>query len=92
MTLPCQACLRRMDDKSGHFTPFTAVDSVVALCRSCWGSLTPEERLPYYRRIYEAWMGVEPSWNRTSCRLIPGGREEFAWAWERIECEVLNGK
>lgn len=33
---------------------------IVALCETCWAMLTPEERLPYYRVIYDLPFG---GWN-----------------------------
>lgn len=26
-----------------------------ALCKDCWSTLTPEERLPYYHNIFQPW-------------------------------------
>lgn len=29
------------------------------LCEGCWNKLTPEERLPYYRYLWELWKSTE---------------------------------
>lgn len=54
-----------------------AKTSCFPLCQQCWEDLTPEERLPYYRELYEEWV-----------RLGPGRDEDD---WEDIKSAVLEG-
>lgn len=49
---------------------------IFPLCEKCWKILTPQERLPYYRRLYYSW-GSEASLTRN---------------WDHIEKAVLEGK
>jgi len=49
------------------------------LCETCWGKLTPSQRLPYYRALWEEWNKGEK---------VPG--KEYA-NWNDIEKSVLEG-
>jgi hypothetical protein len=49
------------------------------LCESCWTSLTPETRLPYYRRLYESWVAQTPS-----------GYEKYVVDWPTLREAVLT--
>ena len=52
---------------------------IFPLCEYCWSELTPEERLPYYRRVWELWHKYDP---------IKNDEEQ----WRQIEKAVLEGK
>lgn len=56
------------------------------LCEHCWSDLTIEERLPYYRKLYESWLKTAPP-------TLPDGTpyHEFNMTWEEIEAAVLAG-
>ena len=56
-----------------HATYYQPGRGVFALCQKCWSELTPQERLPFYRQVYE-------EWERLGC----GDRE-----WPDIERAVL---
>lgn len=49
--------------------------SCFPLCESCWSSLTPEQRLPYYRQLWDSWH----QWGTPDAK------------WEDIESSVLAG-
>ena len=38
-----------------HITQYSSVGGCFPLCEQCWGGLTPEQRLPYYRDLWEEW-------------------------------------
>jgi len=46
--------------KNQHFTEYTPSRSCFPLCKTCWAELTIQERLPYYRKLYEQ-QGNQPS-------------------------------
>ena len=47
------------------------------LCELCWQTLTIDERLPYYRELWESW-GWD-NWDKDR-------------SWEKIEAAVREGK
>ena len=38
-----------------HSTHYATGRGCFPLCALCWGELTPETRLPYYRELWESW-------------------------------------
>ena len=53
----CYCCRRPWSRVDGHMTPYAEGQSCFPLCKSCWSRLTPLNRLPYYRMLWEAWEG-----------------------------------
>jgi hypothetical protein len=41
----------------GHSTNYTNSRGCFPLCEHCWELLTPEERLPYYKDLWDSWHG-----------------------------------
>ncbi len=60
----------------GHDTKYSPDRACFPLCEKCWGELTPDERLPYYRQLWEHWKDVSSV----------DGKE-----WPAIEAAVLAG-
>lgn len=60
----CGRCHTNWHFAEGHSTRVPDTDSgVFPLCEQCWSDLTPTQRLPYYRRLFESW----------------GSHESFTW-------------
>jgi len=38
-----------------HATNYTETSGMFPLCEGCWSKLSPEERLPYYRKLWDSW-------------------------------------
>jgi hypothetical protein len=38
-----------------HFTMYSKSTGCFPLCKECWRTLTPETRLPFYRKLYDRW-------------------------------------
>lgn len=38
-----------------HTTMYTTYSGCFPLCEVCWGNLTPETRLPFYRDLWLGW-------------------------------------
>ena len=57
------------------------------LCESCWKDMTPQDRLPHYRKLYESWLKTMPE-------TLPDGTpyKGLKMTWEEIETAVLAGK
>jgi len=53
------------------------------LCEECWGELTPKERLPYYRELFNEW---------TLEAIRDGYEAPPKKQWESIRAAVLAGK
>ena len=60
----------------GHDTEYAKDRGCFPLCEECWAMLSPEERLPYYRQLWQEWQKYGPSDVK----------------WETIEAAVLNEK
>ena len=44
-----------------HTTRYTELKGIFPLCGKCWRDLnTPENRMPYYRQLYNSWGGESP--------------------------------
>jgi hypothetical protein len=72
----CGRCQRSWKWVHGHNTDIDEYRSVFPLCEECWQALTPKERLPYYRALYDSWGAYGPKFVK----------------WEDIEAAVLAGK
>lgn len=76
----CQRCKKAWPNGSGdgpsawHSTWYERQRGIIALCEGCWAILTPQQRLPFYRAVYD---------NPTG-----GWRDHVAWI--EIEKSVLN--
>ena len=76
----CYRCGRSWPICEIHTTAYDDGAGCFPLCKECWQELTPETRLPYYRKLYN-------KWERDSARLkIP-----LRYAWDKIEAAVMNG-
>lgn len=69
-----------------HVTSVTEIRGIFPLCEHCWNVLTPQDRLPYYRRLYESWLKTMPE------TLPDGSPARLNMTWEEIETAVLAGK
>jgi hypothetical protein len=78
----CGRCCDSWLWKPSHATEITSWDGVFPLCEDCWKALTPEERLPFYRAMFEQ--------NLATC---PGDYiEQYKAQWPLIEKAVKEGK
>lgn len=82
----CGRCKRSWKWVEGHSTPFNDHEGCFPLCEGCWHELTPQQRLPYYRAMFDH--------NMQETRRYQGGKyvsEETA-KWPQIQAAVLAGK
>jgi len=70
-----------------HSTNVTGGSGLFLLCESCWKDMTPQDRLPHYRKLYESWLKNMPE-------TLPDGTayKGLNMTWEEIETAVLAGK
>lgn len=73
----CQKCDTTWAFVKPHCTDYEEGKGCFPLCEKCWNELTPEERLPYYRMLWNIWS----YWNKQN--------EE---KWIKINKAVLEGK
>lgn len=75
----CFQCGASWEFTDGHSTLYDSNMGCSPLCDKCWSSLTPEQRLPYYRSLWVSWLGeVDDDLVRAR--------------WPAIEAAVLEGK
>lgn len=72
----CGKCGMPWNKVKYHITNYTISNGCFPLCEECWQKLTPKERLPYYRSLYDRWSEL--------------GRNDTDW--EQIKKAVLEGK
>lgn len=72
----CMRCGRPWVVCCPHYTNYTMGRGCFPLCKECWGELTPETRLPFYRRLLDEWVRNDAT------------KEKL---WKDIEQAVLNG-
>jgi len=82
----CGRCNRSWKWVKGHATNYTESSGCFPLCDSCWKALTPEQRLPFYRKLFDG--------NTASIRGYDGGEylAHHLEEWPLIEKAVLEGK
>ena len=73
----CGRCGRTWKFVKGHSTNYSENHGCFPLCENCWKDLTPEQRLPYYRDLFDDWS-------------IHGNINESLWV--NIKTAVLTGK
>lgn len=67
----------------GHSTMFTQSSGCFPLCEKCWSELTPEQRLPFYRELFDSNIASARKYN-----YPPPPESE----WELIKAAVLAGR
>lgn len=72
----CLKCRTTWPFVKHHSTQFTQSRGMFPLCEQCWAELTPETRLPFYRRLWLLWANMN----------------EKDDEWPLIERAVLDGK
>lgn len=82
----CGRCDMPWNLTKNHVTGVTEVSGIFPLCENCWNDLTPQDRLPYYRKLYESWLKTMPE------TLPDGSPSKLNVTWEEIEAAVLAGK
>jgi hypothetical protein len=60
----CHRCQTTWYFVKGHSTRWTDErghrHGTFPLCEKCWSELTPTERLPYYKELWDEWMQQAP--------------------------------
>lgn len=72
----CFRCWRVWKIAKPHSTMYTDSFGCFPLCEECWQVLTPEQRLPYYRALYDKWRNA----------MTPGMR-----SFQEIKEAVMKG-
>lgn len=81
----CHCCGMPWRFTEGHATNYSENSGCFPLCESCWKRLTPEERLPYYRKLLDIWINGQelPGWPKEDYERT---------RWPLIQKAVLEGK
>ena len=74
-------CYKCKESSKSHVTPYIKSTSFEAglsvLCEKCWGSLTPENRLPFYEELWKEWVKMDKDISHVK--------------WEQIKKAVMDG-
>jgi len=49
-------CWRSWEITKSHPTHYSNGRGCFPLCEECWRELAPEQRLPFYRKLYDQWL------------------------------------
>ena len=60
-----------------HSTSYSQSSGCFPLCEKCWEELTPAERLPFYRQMWNQWVSM--------------GTDKDDGTWDQIEAAVMAG-
>lgn len=58
-----------------HATRVNEWGGLFALCEKCWKDLTPQGRMPHYRKLYESWLKtgyVDMKWKDIEAAVFAG--------------------
>jgi len=78
----CGKCHTTWNFVQGHTTKYNDACGMFPLCEACWKELTPKQRLPYYKDLWDSWQRDSITYN------YPAYPSE---AWEMVEKNVLAG-
>lgn len=82
----CQRCHMSHDLVMFHSTSYSASSGCLPLCEPCWSELTPTQRVPYYRALYEIWIRDQKKW-------LENHDEDYDLEpWGNIVAAVLAGR
>lgn len=75
----CERCQTCWDYVHGHITELGDGSGCFPLCERCWSELTPQERLPYYRRLFDKWLAdgcTDRDWKTYEQAVLREGQED----------------
>jgi hypothetical protein len=83
----CLRCGMTWNHAETHSTRVERNGGMFPLCEICWRELeTGENRLPYYRVLFNQWMG----WDMLLSDDLKTSESEWAEKWSQIEKAVLT--
>jgi hypothetical protein len=69
----CGKCKTIWSYVRGHVTSCDEHSGCTPLCELCWSELTPEERLPYYKKLYKEWKKNDKAlWKKIKNAVLEG--------------------
>ena len=79
----CHRCGDTWDWATHHDTQYSETTSCFPLCETCWRSMTPEDRLPYYFDLLRNWLSQATDYEYA---------QEIMEKWPQIKQAVMEGK
>lgn len=86
----CRRCRTSWRFVKGHVTMTSAGSGCFPLCEACWAELSPKERLPYYRSLFEQWQR-QGSTNHTWTQIESAVLEEVGGEYEHEKLRLERG-
>lgn len=74
----CGKCHTTWRFVKDHTTPYSQMGAMFPLCEQCWHELTPDERLPFYRDLWDLWNSysfpdyIPPPWSDIEAAVLAG--------------------
>lgn len=78
----CSLCGKTTGGIGEHCTMYSPHQGCFPLCQDCWSKLTPSERLPYYRGLFDFWRSSDATGRQTATNGL----------WLAISNAVMEGK
>jgi hypothetical protein len=68
----CYRCGITWGFAKNHCTRYSDCEGCFPLCEYCWRRLTPQGRLPFYRRLFESWGPTKTDWIQIHNAVLAG--------------------
>jgi hypothetical protein len=72
----CKRCKMPWAFTQGHCTKWNKNGGMFPLCEHCWERLSPSERLPYYKMLWQEWHEWgpvrDPAWHDVEAAVMAG--------------------
>ena len=72
----CKRCKMPWAFTQGHCTKWNDRSGMFPLCEHCWERLSPSERLPYYKMLWQEWHEWgpvrDPQWHEVEAAVMAG--------------------
>jgi len=81
----CGRCKTTWNYVHGHSTTYALGRACFPLCVKCWAELTPVDRLPYYRQLFDEWGRDDLTWAELKAAVLNEGNPEWPDTIETIQ-------
>jgi hypothetical protein len=74
----CRRCHTTWRFVEPHVTNVDGTRGCFALCEKCWRELTAEERVVFYRRLFDEWNAPQTEWREIRHAVLTEEKQDAA--------------
>ncbi len=78
----CGRCRMSWKWVKSHSTEYSASGGMFPLCERCWSELSPGDRVPFYRELWDGWQKTRNEYPTLEATV----------GWESVRAAVMAGK